>query len=117
LNNPTSIEIFIRVKKVVKMETIGDRLTNIPSIQLFGTEGVHININCESREHMMQRKYGREIRNIHYICSRTQIVGTDRLFPNVNPECGIRIIVTNTQVAQTIGKVFNNILSFSGDDP
>lgn len=99
------------------METIGDRLTNIPSIQIFGTEGVHINTNCESKEHIIQRKYGREIRNRHYICSRTQIVGTDRLFPYVNPECGKHIIVTNKQVAQTIGKIFNNILSFSGNNP
>ena len=99
------------------METIGDRLTNIPSIQLFGREGVHININYESKEHIMQRTYGREIRNRHYNSSRTQIVGTDRIFPNVNFECRNRIIVTNTKVGQTIGKVFNNILSFSGNFP
>jgi hypothetical protein len=98
------------------METIGDRLTNIPSIQLFGREGVHININYESNEHIM-RTYGREIRNRHYNSSRTQIVGTDRIFTNVNPECRKRIIVTNTKVAQTIGKVFNNILSFSDNFP
>lgn len=98
------------------METIGDRLTNIPNIQLFGREGVHININYESKEHIM-RTYGREIRNRHYNSSRTQIVGTDRIVPNVNPECRKRIIVTNTKVAQMIGKVFNNILSFSDSFP
>lgn len=105
------------MKKVAMMETIGDRLTHIQSIQIFGTAGAHIHMNCESREDMIQRNYGRQIRNRYYICSRTQIVGTDRFVPNVNPECRKRMIVTNVQVALIIGKVFNNILSFRGHVP